>query len=124
MSTTRILTLGAVALLLYLAASYAVRAVFPRTEVGYETALAGRISGTFESRHQRSFFLNGHTAPRYDFDAFARVSSVGQQAPADNHLDRYLRKGDFIQKPGNSFVLTVQRGDGITQWTCAPAATP
>jgi hypothetical protein len=125
MSTNRILALGAVALLIYLSFYYGLRAAFPRTEVGYETALAGRVSGTFESKRQYSFFLNGQKAPRYDFDAFSFVLAAGQQQPEDNQLSHYLRVGDVVRKPGHATLLTVQRGDSLTRWVCASSpATP
>ena len=120
MSTTRILALGAAALLLYLAFSYGLRTAFPRTEVGYATALTGRVTGAMRSKDQRSFFLDGRAAPRYDFDAFAPVPSAGQ-APADGtRLGQYLRTGDLVRKPGRATGLTVQRGDSLTHWMCTP----
>jgi hypothetical protein len=125
MSTPRILALGAVALVLYLGFFFGLQAAFPRTEVGYDTALAGRITGTFERKGQRTFFLNGQRTPRYDFDAFVPTHAAGERQPSsatEHSLSQYLRKGDQIRKSGRAGMLTVQRGDGFTEWVCAPTA--
>jgi hypothetical protein len=123
MSTNRILAFGAVALLLYLSFSYGLRAAFPFTEVGCNTALTGRITGAVEINRRRTFFLNGQRTLRYDFSAFAPATGPGRAdgAPEDNSLNRYLRKGDVVRKPGRAALLTVQRGDSITRWVCAPS---
>jgi hypothetical protein len=118
MSTNRILALGAVALVLYLSFYFGLQAAFPCTEVGYNTAIAGRISGTFQRKRARTFFLDGQRTPRYDFDAFAPAAGP---TPEENPLSQYLRKGDLVRKPGRAAVLTVQRGDSLSQWVCAPA---
>ena len=119
MSPNRILALGAAALLLYLGFSYGLHTAFPRAEVGYDTALAGRVTRTFLSKGRHSFFLNGRGAPRYDFDAFSRAPA-GPERPEATPLSQYLRKGDLIRKQGHAAVLTVQRGDSLTRWVCAP----
>ncbi|MFD2720441.1 hypothetical protein ACFST9_17075 [Hymenobacter monticola] len=123
MSTNRILAFGAVALLLYLGFAYGLRAAFPCTEVGYNVALTGRITGVVEIKGQRTFFLNGQRARRYDFDAFGPAAGLhrANPTPEDGSLSRYLRKGDLIRKPGRAVELTVQRGDSLTRWGCAPA---
>ncbi|MBO2012322.1 hypothetical protein [Hymenobacter negativus] len=129
MSTNRILALGAVALMLYLGFFYGLRAAFPRAEVGYDTALTGRITGTFMSKRQRTFFLNGQKSPRYDFDAFALMTTTAGQLHAGyeqregKQLSQYLRVGDVVRKPAHGIALTVQRGDSLTQWVCAPSQT-
>jgi hypothetical protein len=126
MSTNRILGLGTVALLLYLGFSLGLQVAFPQAEVGYDTALAGRVTGTFQRKSQRTFFLNGKRTPRYDFDAFTLASGAaprGTEPPEDRSLSQYLRKGDLVRKRGRAAVLTVQRGDSLTEWVC-PQATP
>ena len=125
MSPNRILLLGALALLLYLSFSYGLRTFFPRLAVEYDTALTGRVTGTFQVRSEYTFFLNSQKTPRYDFDAFAPVPRAGQEQPEGTRLGQYLREGDFVRKPGHATMLTVQRGDSLTQWVCPPpAATP
>ena len=122
MSTTRILTLGAVALLLYFAIFYGSRVFFPRTDVGYDTPVTGRVTGYFAINSQRSFFLNGNTKTRYDFDAF--TSARPAAGPAGPELSGYLRKGDYLRKAARAAALTVQRGDSLSRWTCAPPEAP
>lgn len=125
MSTTRILTLGAVALLLYFAVLYGSRALFPRTVVGYDTPVAGRVTGYFAINSQRSFFLNGNTKTRYDFDAFTSARpAAGPTRPPGIDLSGYLRKGDYLRKAARAAALTVQRGDSLSRWTCAPPEAP
>lgn len=125
MSTTRILTLGAVALLLYFAVFYGSRALFPRTDVGYDTPVAGRVTGYFAIKSQRSFFLNGNTKTRYGFDAFTSARpAAGPASPAGPELSGYLRKGDYLRKAARAAALTVQRGDSLSRWTCAPPEAP
>ncbi len=120
MSPNRILLLGALALVLYLGFIFGLRAAFPRAEVGYDTALTGRITGTFEQKGQRTFFLNGERALRYDFDAFTPAVTDGPFS-ATYSLGQYLRKGDRVRKPGRAAELTVQRGDSLSRWKCASA---
>ncbi|MBF9140803.1 hypothetical protein [Hymenobacter properus] len=118
MSTNRILALGAVALLLYLGFSYGLRAAFPCTEVGCDTAVSGRITGAFQRKKSRTFFLDGKLDRRYDFDAFAPATGPAEE---DNPLSQYLRKGDLVSKSGRAALLTVQRGDTLTRWVCSPS---
>ncbi|MCC3155210.1 hypothetical protein Q3A66_19020 [Hymenobacter sp. BT770] len=123
MSSTRILLLGAAALLLYLALPSALRAGFACRAVGYETAVTGRVSGHWQSRHAHGFFLDGRRRPSYDFRAFVPAPAA---APADEQdLNQYLRPGDLIRKPAHARALTVRRGDRLSHWVCPPAeATP
>ena len=137
MSPTRILLLGAATLLLYLAFRfafpYALRAVFARLDVGYDTAVAGRVTGHWQSQQEHGFFLDGQHRPSYDFRAFVPAPTAAQHPPGgpatpdENRvdLDRYLHKGDFLRKPAHSRTLTVRRGESLSQWVYAPAeATP
>ena len=122
MSTTRILTLGAVALLLYFAIFYGSRVFFPRTDVGYDTPVAGRVTGYFAIKSQRSFFLNGNPKTRYGFDAF--TSARPAASPPGPDLSDYLRKGDYLRKAARAAALTVQRGNNLSRWTCTPPEAP
>jgi hypothetical protein len=128
MSTKRIVGLGFLALLLYFAFLFGLRAAFPRTAVGYDTPVTGRVSGYFLSQRQRSFYLNGLTTTRYNFDSFAPVRPAeapavakGNPEESRSRLDGYLRKGDYIRKAAHAATLTVHRGDSLTLWAFSPA---
>ena len=123
MSTKQILALSTVAGVLYLAFAFGLMAAFPRAEVGYDTAVAGRVTGIFLRKDRHTFFLNGQRTPRYDFDGFRRGPANGTQTLpplAGPSLGQYLHCGDFIRKSARTAELTVQRGDSLTHWTCMP----
>lgn len=124
MSTNRILALGAAALILYLGFKYGLRAAFPRIEVGFETGVTGRVTGTLQIRNQYSFFLNGRARTRYSFGSFVLVGRAASQVAASAvSLDDYLQKADYVHKQARTTELTVQRGESITRWAC-PMPTP
>ena len=130
MSSSRILILGAVVMLLYLAIPYGLRLFFPRVTVGYEKAISGRVTGHFQSRHYYGFFLDGNQDINYDFGDFepapasARPDTTGAVPPnaaPDTDLNEYLKNGDVLSKKASSTELIVRRGDSRTRWTCPPA---
>jgi hypothetical protein len=122
MSTKLILVLGVVALLAYLGVSYGLRQRFPRMEVVTDTALKGRVSGVVHVRDSYSFFLNGKTTTRYDFDAFTLAKGQAPLRPAAGSLSQYLHVGDSISKRPYAAELTVRRAKRLTRWVCPPAA--
>jgi hypothetical protein len=121
MSTKIILALGVVALLAYFGVSYGLRQRFPRTEVAIDTALRGRVSSTLHVRDSYSFFLNGKTTTRYDFDDFTLATGQEPLRPDGGSLNQYLHVGDSISKPAHSVELTVRRGKRLSRWVCPPA---
>ena len=122
MSTRIILALGVVALLAYFGVSYGIRQRFPLTEVAIDTSLKGHVSSTIHVRHSYSFFLNGKTTTRYDFDSFTLAAGQEPIRPAGSGLNAYLHVGDSISKRPNSMELTVWRGKRLSRWVCPPAA--
>ena len=122
MSTKTILVLGMVALLAYLGVSYGLRQRFPLTEVVTDTGLKGRVSGVVNVRDSYSFFLNGKTTTRYDFDAFTLATGQKPVRPDGGSLNKYLHSGDSISKRPHSVELTVRRGKRLTRWVCPPEA--
>lgn len=130
MSSKLIFILGALALLLYLAVSYGLRARFPRVDVTYNTAVTGHISSSLQIGDSHFFFLNGKSSARYDFDAFVPALLAAGQAAAGHPrqesglmLGEYLHRGDSIRKDAHSTKLTVWRGKHLSQWACPPAGT-
>ncbi len=131
MSPKTIFTLGTVALLLFIAVTYGLRAAFPRIVVEYKTGVTGRVTGSFETKGYHTFFLNGKTNARYDVDAFTSVEpaaeltragrAAGQGGGTD--LGDYLREGDYIRKSAHSTELAVRRGKRVSHWAC-PAEPP
>lgn len=121
MSTKIILALGVVALLAYFGVSYSLRQRFPLREASNDTALKGRVSGVVHMRDSYSFFLNGKTTVRYDFDAFTLATGQKPLRPAGGSLNAYLHVGDSISKRPHSVELTVRRGKRLSRWVCPPA---
>ena len=122
MSTKLILVLGAVALLAYAGVSYGLRHRFRRMEVDAGTALKGRVSGVVHVQRSYSFFLNGQTTTRYDFDAFTMVPDQKLLRQDGSSLSEYLHIGDSISKRAQSVEMTVRRGKRLSRWVCPPAA--
>ena len=118
MSTKIILVLGVVALLAYIGVSYGLRQRFPLMEVASDTALKGRVSGVVHVQDSYSFFLNGKTATRYDFDAFTLAKGQAPLRPDGGSLNQYLHVGDSISKRPHTVELTVRRGKRLSQWVC------
>lgn len=120
MSTKITLVLGVVALLAYLGVSYGLRQRFPRMEVVTDTALKGRVSGVVHVQDSYSFFLNGKTTTRYDFDAFTLAEGQDPLQPDGGSLSQYLHVGDSISKRPHSVELTVRRAKRLSHWVCPP----
>ena len=88
-------------------------------------ASPGTSPSIFAINSQRSFFLNGNTKTRYGFDAFTSARPAADSAgPAGPELSGYLRKGDYLRKAARAAALTVQRGDSLSRWSCAPPEAP
>ena len=126
MSPKYIFALGTVALLLFIAVTYGLRAAYPRIVVEYRTSVTGRVTGSFQTKGYHTFFLNGKTNARHDVDAFTPVEPAAEPPRTERRagqgsgtdLGDFLRKGDYLRKSAYSTELTVQRGERIFHWAC------
>ena len=133
MSAKDLLKIATVIVLFYFAAPYLLRAALwlfqkPMVAVGYETAVAGHVTGYEMNRQYYLYYLNDDKKAQYDFNAFGASSAsveahklgLTRQELDSPGLGTYLKKGDRVNKVAQSTELTVHRGDTITHWACSP----
>lgn len=95
----------------------------PVVEVGYDTAVAGKVTGNYMNRQYYVHYLNDNTKKQYDFNRFLPTSplltGLSQEEINQQSLGHYLRNGDLISKTANDVTLIVQRAGSTSQWVCS-----